>query len=328
MSSCARAFALFIGGFTLVNLAAALHGFRANVWWIDTAPLPPLAGAILLLAAAIALVAWATWPDAARFRLGVTLALTGALLVVAIWNVFRFYALWIHGSIRPGFWIPLSVFVCAALFAVIAAIRRKPTPIRIVTFALTLTASIVGAPLAQMACFGRTDYRPLALRSATPGREAGADVIVVFGAWAYSSGRCSQALGDRVRTSVALYHDGIATTLLFSGAEGDGDVHETEAMRRLAVSLGVPDNAIVCDLDGVNTQATVANTASSLRGKRVIAVSHWYHLPRVKMCYQSAGIEVFTVPAREGSVLTQYPWLITREVAALWIYYARAVVGH
>src|SRR5437868_14663387 len=82
-------------------------------------------------------------------------------------------------------------------------------------------------PLLQTVCFGKTDYR----------REA--DVAVVFGARAYADGRPSDALADRVRTACELYQRGIVKKLLLSGGPGDGLVSETEAMRRMALSLRV-----------------------------------------------------------------------------------------
>jgi vancomycin permeability regulator SanA len=310
MSTAARALALFIGLFSFINLLTRL---RLNIWWIDFDPLPPFLGHLLLGAASVALVAWSVKP--AALPLAVTVTLVGVLLAASLWNVVRFYALWADGSIHPGCWFPLSIAVAAALTLVLLGMRRPPEPANAKLFALVFAAASVAFPLAQMMCFGQTDYR------------RPADAAVVFGARAYASGMCSTALADRVRTAVALYREGTVRTLVFSGAEGDGDVHETEAMRRLALRLGVRDEDIVCDLAGVNTQATVANTAPMLRGRRVIAVSHWYHLPRVKLCYQAAGIEVFTVPANQSYVLSATPVYVARETVALWGYYLRSLVG-
>lgn len=36
-------------------------------------------------------------------------------------------------------------------------------------------------------------------------------------------------------------------------------------------------------------------------------------------------MEVYTVPARESYLLRQLPYNILREVAALWVYYIRAL---
>jgi len=59
----------------------------------------------------------------------------------------------------------------------------------------------------------------------------------------------------------------------------------------------------------------------SLGVRRVLVVSHFYHLPRLKLTYQRLGQEVWTVPAHESFVLRQMPVLIAREVLALWVYY-------
>src|SRR5204862_2038662 len=88
--------------------------------------------------------------------------------------------------------------------------------------------------------------------------------------------------------------------------------------------------AIVLDESGLNTDATVANTAGMFAQrhiKSVLAVSHSYHLPRVKMAYArgltGTSVEVYTVPAAESQPLTAKPYFMPREVVALWVYYLR-----
>ena len=180
--------------------------------------------------------------------------------------------------------------------------------------ALAVAACLFGFPLAQMLCFGLTDYR------------RPADVVVVFGARVYVNGQASLALADRVRTACALYRDGHVGKVIVSGGCGDGAIHETETMRRLALQWGVAADDIVVDAQGINTEATVRQTSAlfDMYGfDRVLAVSHFYHLPRIKLSYQRCGREVYTVPARQSRPLARLPWYITREVAALWVYYLR-----
>jgi len=167
-------------------------------------------------------------------------------------------------------------------------------------------------PLLQTLCFGKTDYR------------RPSDVAVVFGARAYADGRPSDALADRVRTACELYNRGLVKKLIFSGGPGDGAFPDTEAMRRLALSLRVKDQDIVLDAEGLNTERTVRNSigiCNDLNAKRVLAVSHFYHLPRIKMAYQKYGREVYTVPAKERYFLRQTPYSVAREVVAFWAYY-------
>ena len=112
--------------------------------------------------------------------------------------------------------------------------------------------------------------------------------------------------------------------LVFSGGPGDGPVHETEAMRAMALRLGVPPTAIALDRAGLNTEATVRNTTALATHGRVLAVSEFYHLPRIKLAYQRAGCEVFTVPARPTHWLQAWPLRsVLREIPAFWAYYGR-----
>jgi uncharacterized SAM-binding protein YcdF (DUF218 family) len=247
----------------------------------------------------------------------------GAASVVCAANTVSYVGLLANGRLYSGLLIPFSL-VLAVLLGVcaVAVVRSSDEQTAayprwpVVTMALLIALAF---PFAQMFFYGKTDYR------------RNADVIAVFGARAYADGSCSDALADRVRTACQLFQEGYAPRLLFSGGPGDGDVHETEAMRRLALRLGVPDQAILRDEQGVNSRATVRETVTLMRAhgwQRVLAVSHDYHLPRVKMAFHRAGQEVYTVPARERYPLTQLPYLMAREVAAFWVYYAAPASVH
>ena len=86
-------------------------------------------------------------------------------------------------------------------------------------------------------------------------------------------------------------------------------------MRRYALEHGVREADIFIDDNGVNTEATVRDTVPLLRrwgARRVLAVSHFYHLPRIKLAYQRAGIDVFTVPSRQGHLLSQMLYNMAR----------------
>lgn len=325
----ARTIAAFMACFTILNLLAGrrLPGFDANMWWIDLRPLPqPLADMWLTLAA-IALLAYAVRPGMASWRWGGTAALLGALCLFAVFNAAHFYRLIALGKLHSSFPVPFSLLPAGAFILLLTTMRTRKVVIRPrvadgvpgrstclagLQVVIALVICIVAVPLAQMFCFGKTDYR------------RPADVAVVFGARAYPDGRCSDALKDRVTTACGLYHQGLVRKLLFSGGPVDERMHETEAMRRLAVQLKVPASVIHVDRGGVSTDATVRNTDGLLRAmnaRRVLAVSHFYHLPRVKMRYQRQGWEVYTVPAKEQYILSAMPWLMAREVAALWVYY-------
>ncbi len=312
--------AFFIGAFSLLNiLGELLHaGFDANLWWIDLRPLSKVMSMIMLTGASVMLICYAIYPRLSPIRKRITIWTCVLLLMVCLINIIIFLALLTKGAVSAAFPVPFSLMILLSLIVVLKSIISKESGStakrRLAVAALTVLTAMILFPLGQMFCFGKTDYR----------RKA--DVIVVFGARAYADGRCSNALADRVRTGCQLYKEGFADTIIFSGGPGDGDIHETEAMQAMAIDLGVPPQAIMLDKQGLNTQATADNTCRAFADRRitrVLTVSHFYHLPRIKMTYQRNGLEVFTVPAKESRTLIAMPKYILREIAALWAYYLR-----
>jgi uncharacterized SAM-binding protein YcdF (DUF218 family) len=315
LTAAARGIALFLGGFTLLNVAGDLRfsGTDGNLWWIDLWPLPLALSRLILIAFAIAMIAYAIAPRLTRVRLYTNVALITIVLVAAIGNTIRYYVILARGDVHTTLPLPLSLLIAIAMIAILIAHHRWPQPNRRAFIASFIVAGVI-FPIAQIALFGLTDYRRRA------------DLIVVFGAHAFANGVPSRALADRIDTGVELYRAGLAPRLLFSGGPGDGAVHETEAMRRYAVRRGVPDSAIAVDRDGINTESTARNTIAFTHGlpTRVLAVSHFYHLPRIKMTYQRYGLDVFTVPSKNDGV---HPLLanLVREDAAFWRYYLRRI---
>ena len=287
-----RTVAACLGAFALLNLPG-----RENLWWIDVRPLPQallaLPAACLLLHAIVPTLLPRT-----------TRACVVLLFAVLCWNSVRFYQL----PIDAGVPVPFTALVAGLTLLVLKAPRtRWPKSAALLTACLL----VAGFPVAQAFFFGKTSYARRA------------DVIVVFGARCYADGRPSQSLEDRVRTACRLYHEDLAPRLLFSGGPGDGATHETEAMRRLALDLGVPGHAIALDPKGLDTWATVRHTGPG----RILAVSHFYHLPRIQLMYRRAGRTAFTVPAEEAYTVSQTPRLVAREIAAFWFYWAKSLPG-
>jgi len=315
----ARGMAFLLGVFTLLNVIGELRhsGFDANLWWIDVRFANPVARSLLLIATGAGLVSFGLHPGWAPCRGWLLSLLLALLFVAATMNSWTFYRLVASGAVHSQSMVPLSAAVMAVLGLIIWGIqfRRRISSMRLldrVAFVISMACAAVLFPLAQMYCFGLTDYR------------RPADVIVVFGCRVTKSGALSMALADRVKMGVELYHQGLANRILFSGGPGEGDVHETEAMRDFAIQLGVPASAIELDRDGLSTQATVTNMADKFQKAarpRVLAVSNFYHLPRIKLCFRRAGWEVWTVPAKDSYRLYYQERFMLREVAALWWYY-------
>jgi uncharacterized SAM-binding protein YcdF (DUF218 family) len=252
------------------------------------------------------------------------LALQNALQVIRVASL---------GYVRLGFPVPFSVFIMLAFLLLAGFVffghSLIPTDspsdsylLRLLTI-LTIVAAVVlsgiAFPLGQVVCFGMTDYTTKV------------DAVVVFGARAYPSGALSGALSDRVDKGIELYHAGYTPILIMSGGTSSDGVNEAAAMRRYALDRGVPDEAIIVEPDGTNTEQSVANTlriAVENGYQKIGAVSSFYHMPRIKMFFLSSGHDVVTIPAtmsREGvgsSVRTTI-----REIPAWWYYWFKLALG-
>jgi len=314
----ARIFALFFALLTTLNLLGDLlwPGFDGNLWWISFGALPAWFANAILAVSAVALFAFAFRREAPSRCSRMTVILALSLAGFALANTITFFQLLVTQRITAGVPVPFSLLIFGGMLLVAHATcfpveNRHCRSMFVIVGGIALFGAF---PLALMLFFGNTDYR------------RPADAVVVFGARAYQDGRLSDALEDRIRTACELYRAGSAKKLVLSGGPGDGAIHETEAMRRYALNHGVRAGDIFLDRQGLNTEATVRNTIPLFRQRhmtRVLAVSHFYHLPRIKLSYQRAGFEVYTVPARQKYFLRQIPYSMAREVAAFWTYYLK-----
>jgi uncharacterized SAM-binding protein YcdF (DUF218 family) len=221
-----------------------------------------------------------------------------AHLVLALLNVAEFYAL--RSSGLPAAAVPFSAVSVGLLLAGIArTFYDGPRP----GWRSRIAGAVLAGPvllLLHLFSFGATDYtRP-------------AEAIVVFGARVYEDGSPSLALEDRVKHGVRLFQAGVAPRLVLSGSPD-----EVPAMARLAAGWGVPGAAMILDPAGLNTYATLAN----LKERRVVAVSHYYHLARIKLTARRMGIACATVPCPMTRRLAKEPYFVVRECAAFVSYY-------
>src|SRR5262245_8123691 len=113
----ARGLALFLGGFSLLNLLGSLRapGFNATLWWIDLRTFPAGIGAILLLPASICLIGFAVRPPRSAWRRILTLSCLTILAAVTFANGIKFYFLLLRGNITAAVPFPLSFAFSAAL---------------------------------------------------------------------------------------------------------------------------------------------------------------------------------------------------------------------
>jgi len=148
-------------------------------------------------------------------------------------------------------------------------------------------------------------------------------VAIVFGAGLWRNGTASPVLQDRVQTAADLYFAGKVEKILMSGDNRFVDYNEPAVMGALALSLGVPQEAIVLDYAGRRTYDTCYRAKIIFGVTGAILVTQAFHLPRaIYLCNQlsvdSVGVEADLRVYRPASVLYWNIRELLATVSALW----------
>ena len=131
-----------------------------------------------------------------------------------------------------------------------------------------------------------------------------ADAIVVFAGGVGESGQAGQGYAERVKRAVDLYKQGYASYMIFS----TGYIYafqEAEVMKALAVSLGVPPDAILLEEKAANTYENVKSTKQILDNQgwdSILLISSSYHMRRVALVFKriAKGLKVTYTPVLQG----------------------------
>jgi len=148
-------------------------------------------------------------------------------------------------------------------------------------------------------------------------------VAIVFGAGLWRNGTATPVLIDRVTTAANLYFAGKVEKLLLSGDNRFVEYNEPGVMSTLALSLGVPEDAIVLDYAGRRTYDTCYRAKAIFGVTEAILVTQAFHLPRaIYECnllgVNSVGVEADLRVYRKSSLLYWNIREIFATVAALW----------
>jgi uncharacterized SAM-binding protein YcdF (DUF218 family) len=165
---------------------------------------------------------------------------------------------------------------------------------------------LLAAPLLPLGALALDRYG----RRPTPDGAYGA--IVVAGCKVMPDGRPSPALERRVRLAVSLRH--LAPRLVLTGGRVGGPISEAEAGAALAVSLGVPEAAIVLEDRSRNTCENARFTAALLPADTpLLVVSCGYHRWRCERYFR----QHFTHVDSAGAA-SERPWRhAAREAASV-----------
>ncbi len=158
-----------------------------------------------------------------------------------------------------------------------------------------LFGTLVAVVSASMVSVGRKKLVTVS-DAAALASDAPFDCILVLGAGLRPDGSPSDMLYDRVAVGVELYHALGGVPILMSGDQ-TGDYNEVAAMKKLALSLGVPEDKILLDPQGYSTYESVSRAKENFGVRRILVVTQEYHLHRALYLAESQDIEACGVSA-------------------------------
>lgn len=123
-----------------------------------------------------------------------------------------------------------------------------------------------------------------------------ASVGVVFGAGLAPGGEASPLLAERLETALALWRAGKVRRLLLTG--NSGAYHdEIRAMRHYLLAAGMPEQALLADLEGTSTFDSCWRARSVFGVEDALLITQRFHLPRALFLAAHAGIHAHGVAA-------------------------------
>ena len=160
-------------------------------------------------------------------------------------------------------------------------------------------------------------------RSARNDEARPADAIVVLGAAQYD-GRPSPVLAARLDHALELWRAGLAPHIVVTGGKQEGDRYtEATAAAEYLIARGVPDSAILREVQGTSTWESLAATARILRNRgleRVLVVSDPYHSLRARETARELGLDAFASPTLTSPVDGWSEWKrMFREAAGVGV---------
>ncbi len=144
-------------------------------------------------------------------------------------------------------------------------------------------------------------------------------IAIVFGAGLTREGYPTAILRDRVETATRLYFAGKVQKLLMSGDNRFEYYNEPGAMRDYAVSMGVPEDAIVLDYAGRRTYDTCYRAKAIFGLSTALLVTQPFHLPRALFECNALGVQASGVAAdnRHYWPLLLLIWNIREQLATV-----------
>lgn len=128
-----------------------------------------------------------------------------------------------------------------------------------------------------------------------------ADAILVLGAKINRDKALNPCLVARVEHAVELYKAHYAPKLVVSGGvDKEDNVNEAQEMKRIAMSLGVPEHDILLESESTSTYENMLLSKKILdeaHMNSIIVVTEPFHLPRALLAAKKVGLKAVGSPA-------------------------------
>jgi len=198
-------------------------------------------------------------------------------------------------------------WLCALVVALVALTFLQPSParrrwLRALAITTLVLVWLLGTPVVATIAAGLLEgwHRPFDRATA-----ARFDAVVVLGGgvWGKGSLRPSDQLAglsmQRTLCGVDRFAEGRAPKLVLSGGDakifGEGPKEAVE-MQRLAVRLGVPEDAIVLDDRSRSTYENAVGVKRVLGQGSILLVTSASHMPRAAALFRKQGFDVTPAP--------------------------------
>ncbi len=205
--------------------------------------------------------------------------------------------------------------------------RSKKRIVLAIAVALTTYLILFETPLLWMVA------RPLKISDPPES----SDAIVVFAGGVGESGKAGQGYEERVEYATELYKKGFSRHLVFSSGF-KYFIKEADIMKALAISLGIPEDAIILEDNAVNTYENVVYAKRILDEKgwrKIILISSPYHMYRVSLVFKknASDIKVIYAPipysvfyGNESKIEPKHIKAILHEYIAILYYLAKRYI--
>jgi vancomycin permeability regulator SanA len=150
------------------------------------------------------------------------------------------------------------------------------------------------------------------------------DVGVVLGSKVMPDGKPSERLRARLDKAADLYGQGMFKHIIVSGGTGIEGFSEARVMASYLVDRrSIPQDAVILDEHGDNTDATGRNSAAIMKAhgfKSALVVTQFFHVTRSRYALRRAGVD--TVYAAHASYFeARDVYSLARELIALPTYW-------